>query len=116
MEKKGQLDIKCDFCSGRPVTARYHAEDFEAHAFSNTGLHHLSVGDWAACARCERAIDKGDWDAIINHAVDTFMRDMVQALGPLSRADYRESRNMTIVELRVLYAQLRESGFRKGKL
>lgn len=90
----------CDFCSGAPVTACYHAKSFVAHSFSTEQLTQESVGNWAACDICAALIDAGLWDDLVTRVMASY---------PVGMADDCYLR----VELNVLYAQLRENGFIK---
>ncbi len=50
----------CDFCSGRPVIW-----DIDAAAFALTTPQFTSLGGWAACDACGRAIVAGDRGALL---------------------------------------------------
>lgn len=107
--------ILCDFCSGRPVTARYNADDFHADTISayaaktHIEFESVSVGDWAACAHCEALIDAKDWDTLLTRAVTEFFHHNPQNIGvvpePLIKA-----------HLKTMYDKLLTMNFRKGEL
>lgn len=98
--------IQCDFCSERPVTARYCAESFIT-PFSTESIIHESVGDWAACSTCESLIDRGDWESLIHRAA----LKLFQAAPYLTAVT---SFGTVSAELRIMYAQLLENNFHKG--
>jgi len=78
----------CDFCPGTPVAARYR--------------------DWAACPECERIIDAGDWDALLERSVAGFFEKYEECDGLLSPVFVRE-------HLHALYKDLRRNGFEKER-
>lgn len=53
---EARADGVCDFCMGNRPAWRYPAQSFEM-----PGFRWRSVGDWAACERCSRLIEKGDY-------------------------------------------------------
>lgn len=65
----------CDFCAKVPVTARYHAADFIVEHISTPMVVQQSVGDWAACAICEKIIDAGLWQDLALRATNVFYED-----------------------------------------
>lgn len=101
--------VKCDFCSERPVTARYVADSFVSQTMSGPGLIQESIGDWAACAICETLLDAGRWDLVTERATNTFFRNNPAMMLVMNHAELRAS-------LEALYGELRAHHFRKGKL
>jgi hypothetical protein len=101
-------DIICDFCSSKPVVARYHAADFEATPFSAgaVSFHQMSVGDWAACRECERLIDSSQWDQLVERAVFYFFVNNPELFGVLSPLTLRD-------QLMDMYGILKVKDFRK---
>jgi hypothetical protein len=52
----------CDFCSQPGCTWTYPCESFRVGTYG-------SVGNWAACDTCHRAITRNDWNSITKRAV-----------------------------------------------
>lgn len=102
-------DIKCDFCSAQPVTARYHAKSFVVNAFSTLHLQQGSEGDWAACAKCEVLIDTNQWAVLIDRVADTFYEQYPMLKFVVTRESFEH-------QLREMYAQLLQQDFRKVPL
>jgi len=110
----------CDFCSCRPVTARYKALTFEmqqSEACSISGLRQGSVGDWAACSDCEKMLDANDWEGIVARAVVYFIKhhpetEAMCALGGISFDQFKRTMKEDFWNL---YRQLRDKGFTKAK-
>lgn len=65
-------DERCDFCSAPVVAAHYLAPD---HVIEEVpGVQRISTGGWAACADCDRLLQAGDTEGVIDHSVDRLRR------------------------------------------
>lgn len=109
----------CDFCSERPVTARYHAETFEMKSnLVETPFHQMSMGDWAACSDCEKLIDAYDWEGVVARAVTAFFRNHpeLELTARMTGMTQREFRKMMKEDFWSLYRQLRQNKFSKSSL
>jgi hypothetical protein len=65
---------RCDFCfSPKPVTC-FSVPDFvmeQGHpAFQIPQM--ISSGEWFACVDCKGLVEAGQWDDLVNRAVDKF--------------------------------------------
>lgn len=58
--------IRCDFCSGAPVTWRYPTRTFKL-----TSIRFRSVSDWAACDVCHALIEAGDREGLLTRTMAT---------------------------------------------
>ena len=109
----------CDFCSQRPVTARYRAKTFEMKSamFPVPALHQMSEGDWAACSDCEKMLDVNDWEGIVARAVTYFFRNHpeLELMAEMTGMHAQEYRKMMKEDFWSLYRQLRENGCTKVK-
>jgi hypothetical protein len=95
--------MRCDFCSGVPITATYYAHDF--FAYSTPEVVEMSEGKWAACHECEILIDGNKWDDLVERVTETFMRAYPEMKGvPKSVIEQQFLR---------LYTDLRAAGFKK---
>jgi len=100
------LGLKCDFCSGRPIMARYHAESFVVESVTVFE----SCGDWAACSKCEALIDAGNWDELVRR-----VRHSMFVLHPF-HAVWSKPEEATR-HYTAMYKKLRAANFRKeGKI
>lgn len=64
-------ELKCDFCSGNPVTWSYPAKNFLAYVTDL--IVGESVGAWAACEACHLLIEARDRAGLTARA----MRDLL---------------------------------------
>lgn len=109
----------CDFCSCRPVTARYHAKDFEMESVNiSLPVHQQSIGDWAACSDCENMLDANDWEGIVARAVTYFYKNHpeLEAMCLLTGMKFEDFKRQMKEDFWHLYRQLRENGCIKGTL
>lgn len=60
-----ELNQRCDFCDEQPVTWIVLAEP---HDMALPGPRQRSVGHWAACEQCARAIQADSWGRVITRA------------------------------------------------
>ncbi len=107
----------CDFCSCRPVTARYTAKTFELHpgAFPLSSLHQMSVGDWAACSDCEKMLDANDWEGIVARAVFYFFKHHPEIELLFTGTALDNVKKQMRAEFWNLYRQLRENELSKAE-
>lgn len=68
-------NLKCDFCSGQPVTWSYPVESFRRTQLASDGSVHVTGSDgwWAACDECHVMISSGDHYALQNRSYRTFV-------------------------------------------
>lgn len=59
------LSQRCDFCDDQPVTWIILAEEF---VLPVPGPPQASMGHWAACETCARAIQAGSWGRVVTRA------------------------------------------------
>lgn len=63
----------CDFCSNPGVAWTYPAEDFDQLTMMDSEkpgtTTYGSMGYWAACEQCHDAIEKSDWEAVLDNAL-----------------------------------------------
>lgn len=94
----------CDFCSGTPITASYHANDFKIDSLSIPKVvDQHSRGGWAACEGCEKLLDANDWGGLIARVTETFEAKYGNIIS-------REKLHRDFTEL---YAELRTQGITK---
>jgi hypothetical protein len=87
----------CEFCSATPVTARY---DLLAPSDGRK--------DATACAMCEKLIDAGDWDMVVQRTVDTYYAKLPH--------DTRPRSEITAIVTKTWRLMRETVGLRKGKL
>lgn len=108
----------CDFCSCRPVTARYKAKTFEMKSaiFPLSSLHQVSEGDWAACSDCEKLLDAYDWEGIVARAVTYFFKNHpeLELMCRLTGMAFDDFKTQMKEDFWSLYRQLRENGCTKA--
>lgn len=61
---------QCDLCSASNPRWEVPARDFLMPHLPGHG----SRGHWSACDTCALAVEKGDWDRILDRAMDTYRR------------------------------------------
>ncbi len=98
--------MRCDFCSGFPVVAKYTADDFIAYQVGGVSL--ASTGAWAACRVCERLLDGDRWPELVARVLKTF-RENFPEFGSLPDGVLESS-------FYDLYAGMIQHKFKKGKL
>jgi len=93
-------DMVCDFCSAKPVVARFTIPAggvagaiMDNDAGESLLVAHTDDGEWAACAECRHDIVQGDRQAVENRSVRNFPR------GPMSE----EFARMTIRTLQAVF-------------
>ena len=64
---------KCDFCSGRPIQTWYDAPSFGIRDVTTYIVPVGYLGQWGACAVCSALIAAGQWEALTDRAVDTYL-------------------------------------------
>ncbi len=100
-------NLKCDFCSDSKVVARYAARDFAVGVHGDITVE--SIGDWAACAVCEKLLDALDWNAVVERSTQKFFEHHPNLERLIDRETLKE-------DLFDIYAQLMQHGFRKTRL
>ncbi len=68
----GDAESVCDFCSGQPTVKMYPTRSFIAGVIDDGRLLE-ACDEWAACARCARAVDTNDRTTLANRAVKTLL-------------------------------------------
>lgn len=66
----------CDFCSAPKPTRYFNCPDFTMDkAKPEFALpEYRSKGEWAACSPCGTLIDAGNWDGLLNRALDSLSK------------------------------------------
>ena len=68
--------MKCDFCSAVPAVRAYRTPDFLLEEADIPGgrVERWSAEGWAACADCDRLIQAGDEEGVIDRSTDRLQR------------------------------------------
>ena len=88
----------CDFCSAPHPVWVYPARQFAVTAYAWG-----SSGGWAACAPCADLVERGDWAALAERAVDANPRLRVAVAGGIT------ARGLAIEAARQLHALFRQA-------
>lgn len=81
--------MKCDFCSAVPVVRAYRTPDFVIEEIPGQAQR-ISTEGWAACAECDRLIQAGDEEGVIDRSVDR-LRQTNPRWRAVSRPDARHA-------------------------
>jgi hypothetical protein len=72
--------MKCDFCSDAPAVRAYRTPDFVLEEIPGRAQR-ISTEGWAVCAECDRLVQAGDEEGVIDRSTDR-----LQATNPRWRA------------------------------